>query len=69
MATQLYATLKRTSKYAHQQPVDGFGKPMPFQVEVQGYDSYILRGNDNQYRLEDVNLFVKWRDGFTRIKP
>lgn len=68
MATQLYATLKRSSKYAHQQPRDADGTVVPFEVEVQGYDSYVLRGNDNQYRLDDVTLFVRWRDGFMKVK-
>lgn len=47
MSTQLYATIKRSSKYAHQQPRDASGTAQPFEVEVSGYDSYIFRGSDN----------------------
>lgn len=67
MSTQLYATIKRSSKYAHQQPRDLSGKAQPFEVEIGGYDSYIFRGNDNQYRAADLTLFVRCRDAFVRI--
>jgi len=56
--TQLYATLKRSSEHAHQQP----GKePFPVQIKHQ-YDSYCVVGNDNVYRLSDLKFWIKVRD-------
>jgi len=60
--TQLYAKLKRSSKYAHQHD----GKE-PFPVEVVGYDTYIFNGNGNQYRLSDLRLYVVFAGQFVAI--
>ena len=62
---QLYATIKKSSKYADQQPRDG-SKPIPFEVEVGDgpANEYIVYGNSNQYRIEDVRFYVKWGDRF-----
>ncbi len=63
MSTQLYAKIKRTSKYYDQNdwaatdPVFG----LPFKVKIE-YDSsgYIIQGGPgSRYRLADVTLYVK----------
>lgn len=70
MAQQLYAKIKRSSKYEYQNKTaeeNGFG--LPFEVDIQtdsGTHSkdYVVKGGPGgQYRLADVNLFVKCADG------
>lgn len=61
MSTQLFAAIREDSKYFNQNP-----RSLPFPVRiVDTTDSYRVKGNDNQYRLEDVNLYVRagghWR--------
>jgi hypothetical protein len=62
MSTQLYAKIKRTSKYEHQNQVakEGpHGFPFPVTVDAGWFDSYCVRGGPGGgYRLTDVNLFV-----------
>lgn len=69
MSTQIYARIKRTSDYAYQQRT-----PDPFPVEFEGASDshhnprgYIARGNSNQYRLADLQLFIKQGEQFVRI--
>jgi hypothetical protein len=58
-AQQIYATIKRSSKYYGQH--DG---SVPFPVHFQpSWDGYIVNGNDNRYRLRDVWLQVQTVDG------
>lgn len=55
---QLVARIKRSSKY--------FGQTAPnhwFDVRVVADDYYHLRGNNNNYRLNDVVLGVRLPDG------
>ena len=69
MAQQLYAKIKRSSKYEYQNQTakdNGFG--LPFEVDVAPAfatsKSYVVHGGPGgQYRLADVNLFVKCDDG------
>lgn len=63
MSTQLYALIKRSSKYHGQHE----GK-VPFPVEISAWDhSYPIRGNNNSYRFSDVNLYVEQQGQFTPI--
>lgn len=61
-AQQIYAVIRKRSKYTDQQPRDGAGHAVPFPVTFVDDRSYPLRGNNNNYRLEDVNLFVRLKD-------
>lgn len=55
MSTQLYALIKRSSKYHDQHD----GKE-PFPIEISDWDlAYPIRGNNNNYRFADLNLYVK----------
>lgn len=70
MAQQLYAKIKRTSKYADQNETAAQGSwGLPFPVEIQlsriaiSKDYVVKGGPGGQYRLADVNLFVKCDDG------
>lgn len=61
MSQQLYAKIKKSSKYVHQNKVaqeNGYG--LPFPVTVTGIDdAYCVKGGPGgQYRLADLNLFV-----------
>ncbi|MEW5250719.1 hypothetical protein [Microbulbifer discodermiae] len=57
MTTQLYAAIRKDSKYFHQNPPQ---ESLPFPVAiVDTTDAYRVRGNGDFYRLEDVYLFVK----------
>lgn len=68
MSTQLFATIKRTSKYAHQQMKDSAGKPIKFEIVFHGHWNHGIRGNDNNYSLEDLNVYVKCNNGeFVRL--
>lgn len=57
---QLYAEIKKTSKYAHQADWAKKQGEYPFKVSIEGYaDGYVVQGGPGgQYRLEDVNLFA-----------
>lgn len=60
-AQQLYAEIKKSSKYAHQAvQAQRQGMPYPFQVHIEDdKDGYVvLGGYGGFYRLEDVDLFV-----------
>jgi hypothetical protein len=63
---QLYAKIKRNSKYAHQnEQAKGFGHGLPFKVSiVPAFGEYCVQGGPGgQYRLADVQLFIKSDDG------
>lgn len=58
---QLYAEIKKSSKYANQAVLaQRQGMPYPFQVHIEDdQDGYVvLGGYGGRYRLEDVDLFV-----------
>ncbi len=60
---ELYAIIKRTSKYAYQGREEGTGRTILFAVgEVQDGE-YAFRFNSNQYRRQDLNFYVKRPDG------
>jgi hypothetical protein len=55
---QLVARIKRSSKYYGQTERGEW-----FDVRVVGDRSYPLRGNNNNYRISDVNFGVRLDDG------
>jgi hypothetical protein len=62
-ATQIYASIKRSSRYHGQQR-----SKEPFPVEVGGgYDAYIVAGNGNCYRLADLRFYVKLGEKFVAL--
>lgn len=61
MATQLYAKIKKSSKYYHQNDLAKEQGQFPFPVEIQndyGLDYIIQGGPGGQYRFRDVYLFA-----------
>ncbi len=61
MATQLYAKIKKSSKYFHQNEWAKQEGQFPFPVEV-GRDypgGYVIKGGPGgQYTVKDVNLYA-----------
>jgi hypothetical protein len=57
---QLYAEIKKSSKYAHQASWAKSQGEYPFRVRVCGGDDIycVIGGPGGQYRLADVNLYV-----------
>lgn len=62
MSTQIYASLKRSSKYYHQQR----DHKTPFPVTFR-WDGYCVCGNNNFYRIADVNLFAHVEGQFLKL--
>ncbi|AMR80228.1 hypothetical protein [Cupriavidus nantongensis] len=61
MAQQIYARIKRTSKYYGQTEK---GAMFPVQLDPhKGKSEYVVHGNSNDYRLADVQLFIVGGDG------
>ncbi|MFM0302432.1 hypothetical protein PQQ99_20140 [Paraburkholderia sediminicola] len=60
MSQQIYAKIKKNSKYYGQTKA---GARFPVHIEHQGEWEYTVSGNQNNYRLYDVNLFVVSADG------
>ncbi len=63
MTTQLYAKIKKSSKYSHQNEWAKQQGQFPFPVEVRpDYPEgggYIIKGGPGgQYQAKDVNLFA-----------
>jgi hypothetical protein len=59
MSQQLYAKIKKSSKYYNQNNWAKENGEFPFPVEIHGHAlGYCVHGNGNQYRLRDVSLFV-----------
>lgn len=52
---QIYAKIKRSSKYYGQSKL---GERFEAHIQYQDGWEYVVHGNDNDYRLSDVNLFV-----------
>ncbi|WP_176039500.1 hypothetical protein [Burkholderia stabilis] len=61
MSQQIHAKIKRTSKYYGQTKP---GAIFPVQISPLQRDEYVVNGNNNCYRLRDVNLFIVGEDGF-----
>ena len=59
----LYATIKKSSKYAHQGREEYTGKLILFPVHEIQDSAYAFRLNSNQYRREDLNFYVKAPSG------
>ena len=62
-AVQLYASIKRTSKYYYQ-GLDKNKKPRAFKIEaIQQCDTHHIRMNNNNYRWQDLTFLVKGVEG------
>nr|BDD47746.1 hypothetical protein 9 [Piscirickettsiaceae bacterium] len=60
----IYARIKKTSKYAYQNDWQGYPSHFPVHIQSPAKDDYIVKGGvGGQYRLSDVNLYVKDIDG------
>lgn len=66
---QLFATIRESSKYFHQNKFDEIKKPIPFKVEINDSESedYCVQCIGNQYRVKDVLFFVKLEQTFKQI--
>lgn len=63
MAQQLYAKIKKSSKYYYQNALaqqDPESRGLPFAVDIcPDLDDYQVQGGPGgQYRLSDVNLYI-----------
>lgn len=70
--TQLYATIKKTSRYATQQSyhLDEKGKPLPFEVKIgekHGDELRAIGGVGGNYDVKDLNYFIKHDGKFIKI--
>lgn len=65
MSQQIFAKIKKSSKYYAQQPMSSAAKPVAFEVflDAQTLGAYVVHGRPGQYRLVDVNLFVVCESG------
>lgn len=73
MSQQLFATIKKTSKYYSQNTFSTGGHPVPFPVFVDAdwqFDKYCVKGGPGgQYWLSDVCLYVRAVGGqFLKVK-
>jgi hypothetical protein len=65
--TQLYAKIKRTSKYYHQHAMVRYGA-FPVTIEQDPADEYMFNGGPGgRYRKKDLALYVKRGDKLVRI--
>ena len=68
---ELWATIKKSSKYYRTQGIDSNGKVIPFpifRVTMTDADSYDFKGGaGGAYRREDLVLWVKCGDKLKRI--
>lgn len=62
MATQLYAKIKKSSKYFYQNKYakeNGYGFPFPVEVAPDSFMGYVIKGGPGgQYTVKDLNLFA-----------
>ena len=65
---QLYAKIKKSSKYAGQIALAKRDGAYPFPVMIQDFEYSVKGGPGGQYRLADVSLFVKVGKKFIKIK-
>ena len=67
--TQLYAKIKKSSKYFDQNAAAIKNGEFPFRVSIKpdcgGY--HLIGGPGGTYRMSDVNLFVKVGSVFVKI--
>lgn len=64
MTTQLYARIKLSSKYANQNDWPGYPRHFPVHIDEKAKDDFIVQGGvGSQYRMSDVNIFVKLDNG------
>ncbi len=69
----LWAMIKKSSKYYHQgltDPTNGKSKPRVFQITsiiIEQCDGYDFRMNGNQYRREDLVLYIKAGEKLKKI--
>ncbi len=67
---QIYAKIKKNSKYYLQNQYAKRDGDFPFPVKIQGLgEEYCVKGGPGgQYRLSDVNLFIIDKDQEVRIR-
>ena len=67
---QLYAKIKRSSKYYYQNDMARREGNFPFPVTIKAIsDEYKVSGGPGgTYRLSDVNLFIRDEHGEVRIR-
>ena len=57
--TQLYAKIKKSSKYYYQNDFAKERNQFPFQVKIRGEAwDYCVKADIGEYRLRDVSIFV-----------
>lgn len=64
LTTQLYARIKRNNHYANQNDHPSFGSHFPVTIGESDHEwdeeQYIVKGGvGGQYKLKDVNIFIK----------
>lgn len=71
LTIEMWARIKKSSKY-YEQGLNAQRKPIFFPVESlfanKFEENYVVRFNCNQYRLEDVELWVRTHDKLHRLK-
>jgi hypothetical protein len=71
--TQLYAMIKKNTRYYHQRfyHVDEKGKPVPFEVQIptehNGHGGEAKGGAGGNYSIKDLNFYVKVNNNFVRV--
>jgi hypothetical protein len=71
--TQLYAMIKKNTRYYNQRfyHVDKKGKPVPFEVQIptehNGYEGEAKGGVGGNYSIKDLNFYVKVNNNFVRV--
>jgi len=71
VAMELYATIRKSSKYARQ-GTDATGQAIFFPVDALQDDccGYLFRLNSNQYRQSDLHFWVKTPGGkLVKLNP
>lgn len=73
MSTQLYAKIKKSSKYVGQNDLaernpEMFGLPFPVELHGDALDYCVKGGPGGQYQLSDVHLFAKSEGALIKIK-
>lgn len=67
MTTQVYALIKKSSKYHWNQHTDGVHFPVTFVPDgITG--RHIVLGNSNRYQVIDLSLYVQLNERFIKIK-
>jgi hypothetical protein len=66
MQTQVYALIKKNSKYHGQYCGED---PFPVEFRQDGLTGlHVVQGNANRYQIRDVNFYVRIADRFVKLK-